>query len=41
MFLALVEKVRTFDRNVERQCVENRDYEALEMAVMNHLMGVK
>ena len=41
VFLSLVEKVRTFDANVERQCIENRDYEALELAVMNHLMGVK
>jgi len=41
IFLALVEKVRTFPRDVERQCVANRDYEALELAVVNHLMGVK
>ena len=39
IFLKLVEKVRTFDRNIERQCIENRDYEALEMAVLEHLMG--
>ena len=41
LFLALVEKVRTFDKNIERQCIANRDYEALELAVMEHLMGVK
>jgi xylose isomerase len=41
VFLALVEKVRTFPKDVERQCVENRDYEALELAVLNHLMGIK
>jgi xylose isomerase len=38
-FLRLVEKVRTFDQNVERQCIANRDYEALELAIMEHLMG--
>jgi xylose isomerase len=40
IFLALVEKVRTFDRQVERQCVESRDYEALDVAVLEHLMGI-
>lgn len=40
IFLWLVEKVRTFDREVERQCIANRDYEALELAVLRHLMGV-
>jgi len=39
VFLRLVEKVRTFPKDVERQCIENRDYEALEMAVLEHLMG--
>ncbi|MHB0955329.1 MAG: TIM barrel protein [Pirellulaceae bacterium] len=39
IFLRLVEKVRTFPQDVERQCIEARDYEALEMAVLNHLMG--
>ncbi len=39
IFLRLVEKVRTFPKDVERQCIESRDYEALEMAVLNHLMG--
>lgn len=39
IFLRLVEKVRTFPRDVERQCIEQRDYEELEMAVLNHLMG--
>jgi xylose isomerase len=41
MFLALVEKVRTFDRKLERQCIAARDYEALDMAVMEHLMGLE
>jgi xylose isomerase len=40
IFLHLVEKVRTFDWNIEKECVANRDYEALEMAVLEHLMGV-
>jgi xylose isomerase len=40
MFLHLVEKVRTFDSNIEKQAVANRDYEELEMAILEHLMGV-
>jgi len=40
IFLHLVEKVRTFDWNIEKQCVANRDYEELEMAILEHLMGV-
>ena len=40
MFLALVEKVRTFDTALEAQCIAERDYERLEMAVMQHLMGL-
>lgn len=40
MFLHLVEKVRTFDKKLQAQCIKNRDYEALELAVMEHLMGV-
>jgi xylose isomerase len=39
VFLKLVEKVRTFPKDVERQCIADRDYEALEMAVLEHLMG--
>jgi xylose isomerase len=38
-FLKLVEKVRSFDRNTEQQCLRNRDYEALEVAVLDHLLG--
>jgi xylose isomerase len=41
IFLHLVEKVRTFDQDIEKQAVANRDYEALELAVLEHLMGVK
>jgi xylose isomerase len=40
-FLHLVEKVRSWDRELERQMTEARDYEALEFAVMKHLIGVK
>jgi xylose isomerase len=40
IFLHLVEKVRTFDHDVERRCVEARDYEALEAYVLKHLLGV-
>jgi xylose isomerase len=39
IFLRLVEKVRTFPKDIERQCVANRDYETLELAVLNHLLG--
>jgi len=39
VFLKLVEKVRTFPREVEKQCIASRDYEALEMAVLAHLLG--
>jgi xylose isomerase len=40
IFLALVEKVRTFDRKVEKQFIDSRDYEGLEMAHLAHLMGI-
>jgi xylose isomerase len=40
IFLALVDKVRSFDRKLEKELIEKRDYEALEMAVLAHLMGV-
>lgn len=39
VFLKLVDKVRTFPKDVERECIADRDYEALEMAVLQHLMG--
>jgi xylose isomerase len=39
IFLKLVEKVRSFPADVEAQCVAARDYEALELAVLEHLMG--
>ncbi len=39
IFLALVEKVRSFPKDIERQCIADRDYEALELAVVKHLLG--
>ena len=39
VFCALVEKVRTFDKKFEAQCIADRNYEALELAVLEHLMG--
>jgi xylose isomerase len=41
IFLKLVEKVRTFDKNLEQQLIARRDYEALEVTILNHLMGTK
>ncbi|MBX7207381.1 MAG: TIM barrel protein [Verrucomicrobiaceae bacterium] len=41
IFLHLVQKVRSWDRKLERQFIDARDYEALELAVMKHIMGVK
>jgi len=38
-FLRLVEKVRSFPEQAARQCIAQRDYEALEMLVLDHLMG--
>jgi xylose isomerase len=40
IFLHLVEKVRTWDRDRETELRAARDYEALELAVMEHLLGV-
>jgi len=39
VFLKLVEKVRSFPKDVERQLIAARDYEALELAVLERLMG--
>ena len=41
IFLALVQKVRTFDKDLERACIAERDYESLEMAICEHLMGLR
>ena len=39
IFLKLVDKVRSFPKDVESRCIADRDYEALELAVIEHLMG--
>jgi xylose isomerase len=39
IFLKLVEKVRSFPQDVLKKCVADRDYEALELAVIEHLLG--
>ncbi|MDF2721088.1 MAG: xylA 2 [Paenibacillus sp.] len=40
VFLHLVDKVRTFDEEQERQMIAARDYEELDLYVLEHLMGV-
>ncbi len=39
VFLTLVDKVRTFPQEIQQQCVADRNYEALEMAVLEHLLA--
>ncbi len=39
IFLRLLEKVRTFDTKAEAALIAARDYEGLEMLVINHLLG--
>lgn len=39
IFLRLLEKVRTFDTKAEAAFIAARDYEGLEMLVINHLLG--
>jgi len=39
VFLALVKKVRSFDNELENRCIESRDYEQLELAVLEHLLA--
>jgi xylose isomerase len=39
MFLALVEKVRTLDQTLIQQYRDAREYEALDLYVLKHLMG--
>ncbi len=41
LFLHLLEKVRTLDRPLIAQCRDARDYEALELYILRHLLGVK
>ena len=40
IFLYLVEKVRSYDREGEQKLIAARDYEALELHVLRHLMGI-
>ncbi len=39
-FLTLVDKVRSLDRELERQLIAARDYEELDRYLLRHLMGV-
>lgn len=39
LFLALVDKVRTADGALEERLIAERDYEGLELAVLEHLLG--
>ena len=41
IFRALEAKVDQFDYEYQKECVRNRDFEALEMYVMNLLMGLE
>lgn len=41
VFKMLEKKVEKFDYDFQRKCVENRDFEALELYVMKLLMGVE
>ncbi len=38
-FLWLVERVRSLDRTVMQQCIDQRDYEELDRLILAHLMG--
>ena len=38
-FLRLLEKVRTLDRAIERELIEARDYEELDLYILDHLLG--
>lgn len=38
-FLRLLEKVRTLDRAVERELIDARDYEELDLYILDHLLG--
>ncbi len=41
LFLHLVDKVRSMDCQFVAQCREARDYEALELYILKHLMGLR
>ena len=38
-FLKLVEKVRTFDEAAAQKLIADRDYQALDQMVIEHLLG--
>jgi xylose isomerase len=40
-FLRLLEKVRTVDKKLEQQYIDNRDYEGLDNYILRHLMGLE
>jgi xylose isomerase len=40
LFLALVDKARTYDLRRVEELRANRDYEALELYTLRHLMGI-
>jgi hypothetical protein len=35
-----IDKVRSLDRETERQYIERRDYEGLDAFILRHLMGI-
>ncbi len=41
IFLDLVDKVRTFPQDLEKQCIANRDYEELDRLIMEHLLSTR
>ena len=41
LFLHLVDKVRALDHSLIAQCRDARDYEALELYILKHLLGVR
>jgi xylose isomerase len=41
LFLHLVDKVRALDHSLLAQCRDARDYEALELYILKHLLGVR
>jgi len=41
LFLHLLDKVRTWDHEAEKAFIESRDYEGLELQLLNHLMGIR
>jgi xylose isomerase len=41
IFLHLVDKVRSLDRKAEQAFIDARDYEGLELFILEHLMGVR